>query len=120
MSIDSDLENDMELHHDVEDEKTVDEDDKVEKEENDNDKEEEGGETEDVDEDADKRYWEAKAKEGVQKVYLVISEAVDNINKFTQPKKKNQATRDIRLSFQHDARLVDGVVKAGAYCRWCL
>ena len=40
-------------------------------------------------------------------------------NKFTQPK-KSQATRDIRLSFQQDARLVDGVVKAGAYCRWCL
>jgi hypothetical protein len=51
----------------------------------------------------------------------VNSEAVDNItNLFTQPKKKSHATRDIRLNFQHDARLVDGVVKAGAYCRWCL
>ena len=49
----------------------------------------------------------------------VISEAVDNdnINKFTQPKKKSQATRDIRLSFQPDARLVDGVLKSGGYCR---
>lgn len=38
-------------------------------------------EEEDVDVDADKRYWEAKAKEGVRRVSLVISEAVNNINK---------------------------------------
>jgi hypothetical protein len=78
------------------------------------------GEEEDVDEEAVKRYWEAKAKEGIRKVCLVILEAVDNINKFTQPKKKSQATRDIQLSFQYDTRLVDGVLKAGGYCRWCL
>jgi hypothetical protein len=107
----------------------INEDEKVDEERGENEEGEEGeneedkndaAEEEDVDEEADERYWEAKAKEGIRKVCLVISEAVDNIYKFTQPKKKSQATRDIRLSFQHDTRLVDGVVKAGAYCRWCL
>ena len=106
------------------DNKTDDEDDKMDEKHGEDEDEEEdknvASEEEDVDEEADKQYWEAKGKEGVHRVCLVISEAVDNINKFTQPKKKSQATRDIRLSFQQDARLVDGVVKAGAYCRWCL
>jgi hypothetical protein len=121
----------MNIYQDVdEDEKVNDEDDKLDEEngEGEDENEEEDnddaghGKEEDVDEEADKRYWEAKAKEGhgVRRVLcLVISDAVDYINKFTQPK-KSQATRDIRLSFQQDARLVDGVVKAGAYCRWCL
>jgi hypothetical protein len=79
---DMDIYDDVETRNDVmvdEDDKAVDEDDndeddKMEEEKEEDEKEEEAGEKEDVDEDADKRYWEAKAKEGVHRVSLVISE----------------------------------------------
>ena len=98
MSNESDRENEMDIYQDYpwqdhdENDKVDDEEEKVEEEENENDEkdsEEEADEKEDVDEEADKRYWEAKAKEGVQKVCLVISETVDNINKFTAKEKKS-------------------------------
>ena len=116
----------MDIYQDYEDDEVDNEpeEEKVKGEENEEDESEkeeleEASEKEDLDEEADKRYWEAKAEEGVHKVCRVISEAVKTLTNL-QPKKKSQATRDIRLVFQHDARLVDGVVKAGAYCCWCL
>ena len=63
-------------------------------------------EEEDVDADADKRYWEAKAKEGVHRVSdVTISEAVNNINKL--PKKniaKEKKPSHTRYSAQLPAR----------------
>lgn len=70
--------------------------DKNEPEEDENTGKEEdnsGSEEEDIDEDADKRYWDAKGKEGVRKVSLVISETVNNITK----QKKHSQRKKVML-----------------------
>ena len=59
----------MDMYQDVEDEKVNDEDDKMDEENGEEEDENEednndASEEEDVDEEADRRYWEAKAKEG--------------------------------------------------------
>ena len=72
MDIDEDLQRDDKVDREVgEEESEGDEGDE-------NEEDLEAGEEEDIDEEADKWYWEAKAKEGVCKVCSVILEA-DNI-----------------------------------------
>lgn len=71
-----------------EDENEPEEDENTGKEEDNS-----GSEEEDIDEDADKRYWDAKGKEGVRKVSLMISETVNNITK----QKKHSQRKKVML-----------------------
>ena len=105
MSYVSDCENDSEdLGMDIDvygDNKVDDGDEEVDEGENEEDKkEQEAGEEEDVDEEADNRYS--------KQIYTA------------EEKKPGHMRCTLQLSFQQDARLVDGVLKAGAYCCWCL
>jgi hypothetical protein len=82
-------------------------------------------ESEDEDPEATKWYWEAKwKKEGIRKVcdlrlscrYVLSCVHVS----FSKPKKKSNATCDIRLIFKKDIHDVKGEPTAGEYCQLCL
>lgn len=93
----SDHESDHEgLDTDIYGDKVDDEDEEMDEEENEEDgKEEEAGEEEDVDKEAEKRYMEAKVKEGVHQVCIrvMISEAVENINKLSNSHSRRKKVR---------------------------
>ena len=104
------------------DEEDLDENAKVD------DKEEKGSEkdeSESEDDEKAKRYWELKlkGKDGRNKVSTsTVCVLISNIYLFVywQPKKKSEATRDVRRCFHKDIRNINGELCPVHYCDLCL
>jgi len=79
----------------------------------------EAAETEDEDE---KQYWELKLHDGVKRVSHMGTECllISQASALIQPKKKHDATCDLRICYKKGVRKIEGTERPGAYCILCL